>query len=82
MAEDDMKQWLKKHRAKERRIARSLRGRALLTIDHLLTNIESDDPFLCKLYSIAHCATGLCDNPHEDWVKELNQTYKELKDGG
>ncbi len=77
---DSMGKWLTEQRARENRHARTLKGRALLTIDHILTNIGSEDEVLSKLYRIAHCATGVCQNPHEDWVRELNETYKSLKE--
>jgi len=67
--------------AKDRRdrCAQTLQGRALLTIDHILSELESEDKLLEKLYRIAHCATGVCPNPHEDWVKELEEDCEKLK---
>lgn len=75
------KEWLEKQKGRERRCARTLKGRALLCIDHILSNIGSEDPLLSKFYRLAHCATGVCLNPHEDWVDEVNQTYKQLIEG-
>lgn len=72
---------LNRLRRKERLCAKTLKGKALLTIDHILSNIGSEDKLLSELYCIAHCATGVCSNPHEDWVKKLEITYKELTNG-
>ena len=69
--------WLTNHRRKEALCAKTLKGRALLTIDHILSNIESEDKLLSKLYRIAHCATGICD--HAGWVEELETTYLEVR---
>jgi len=52
--------------------------RALLLIDHILSNIGDEDPLLSRLYTIAHSAHGECPNPHEDWVKETEDTYKAM----
>lgn len=73
---------LKRFRGRERLCARTLKGRALLVIDHILVNIESEDKLLCMLYRIAHCATGVCGNIHEDWVEELEANYKRLVGNG
>ena len=73
-----MDKWLNEHRKRERRCARTLKGKALLVIDHLLTNMGDEDNRICKLYRIAHCATGVCKDPHEDWIEEVHQTYKDL----
>jgi len=73
---ENMQEWLTKQRHKEKLCTRTLKGKALLCIDHILSNIESEDPLLGKLYRIAHCAIGVCENPHEDWIKEVNETYE------
>ena len=73
-----MDKWLKEHRKREADCAKTLQGKALLVIDHILTDIGDEDEMLRKLYRIAHCATGVCGCPHEGWVEEVNQTYKEL----
>lgn len=75
---DEMKVELKRSQITEARCARTIKGKALLTIDHILVNIESEDPLLCKIYRIAHSATGTCGNPHKDWLEETNKTYQTL----
>ena len=79
--ERDMKAEFKRLKTRERLCAKTLKGRALLVIDHILTNLESEDELLSKLYKIAHCATGVCSNKHEDWIAELEEAYKEADNG-
>ena len=69
---------LKAIRKREARCAKTFQGRALLVFNHILTGFESEDKLLSKLYRIAHCATGTCGNPHEDWVKEVEDTYTQI----
>ena len=76
---NNMDTYLKEQRAKERKCARTLKGKALLVIDHILTNLGSDDELLSRLYGIAHCATGVCGNQHESWQKEVHELYEKLK---
>ena len=71
-------EYLKQSRIREKRCAKTLKGEALLVIDHILTNIESEDKLLSTLYRIAHCSTGVCENPHEDWQEEVHKLYKEV----
>ena len=78
MEKDNMVEWLQKARYREKLCARTLKGKALLCIDHILSVLESEDPLLNKFYRMAHCATGVCGNPHEDWVKEIEETYQKL----
>jgi hypothetical protein len=34
------------------------------------------------IYECAHVAIGTCDNPHKEWVKNVESTYKAMhKDG-
>ena len=73
------KDWLTKHRKRRQRCAKTLKGRALIVIDEILSNLESDNPLLERLYRLAHCATGVCENPHEDWVAEVNDLYDKIK---
>ena len=68
------KKFIEQARRRERICARTLKGRALLCIDGILSNLASEDQLTSKLYRIAHCATGVCGNPHEDWIKELEET--------
>lgn len=76
--DDKTQKWLEAYRKREKRCARDLKCRALLCIDHLIPEFEST-PLLDKIYRIAHSATDVCDADHEDWVKEINETYKKLK---
>jgi len=75
-----MDEWLKESRRREKLCARTLKGRALLCIDHILSELGDEDPLLLKVYRMAHCATVTCQNPHEDWIKEINETYQKLVD--
>ena len=70
--------YLKKHRKRERLCVRTLKGKALFVIDHLLN--ESEDKMLRQIYRIAHSATDVCENPHEDWKAETDELYKKFKD--
>lgn len=76
---EEMSAELIRLRHREHLCARTFKGKTLLVIDHLLANIESEDKLLNKLYRFAHCATGICDNPHPDWIKEVEETYQALK---
>ena len=35
-----------------------------------------------NIYAYAHIASGTCDNPHKDWVNQLNEHYDRLKKMG
>lgn len=72
-----MDDWLAQRRKRKARCASTLQGKALLVIDHLLS--ESDDPMLGRIYRIAHTAAGVCNAPHGDWEKEIHNLYEELK---
>jgi len=63
---------------------RNLRGskmdiktKALRTIEGIC--LLDEKPENGNFYRIAHVALGTCENPHEDWVKFLNNTYRNLK---
>lgn len=74
--------WLKEYRRRQKQNSKTLKGRALILLDHLLCNDSfGDDKFLCLLYRIAHSTSGVCDNKHEDWVMEIERLYKEEVDG-
>lgn len=73
--------WLAKHRKRRRRCAKTLKGKALICIDAILSNSASDEPLLGLLYRLAHCATGVCLNPHKKWVAEVNDTYDKIDKG-
>lgn len=75
--------WLIRHKRRQKLNSKTLKGRALILLDHLLCNDNfEDNKFLCLLYRIAHSASGVCGNKHEDWVVETEKLYKEfVKDG-
>ena len=75
---DEMKSCLEESRKREKSCARTLKGKALLVIDHLLSLNESDDPLLNQIYTIAHSATGVCQGDHKDWIDEIHKTYEKL----
>ncbi len=76
---DQAREYLKKSRKRERQCARTIKGKALLVIDHLLSLDESEDRRLCQIYRIAHSATGVCLNPHKEWKKDIDDLYDKLK---
>jgi len=71
--------WIRGYRKRMERSAKTLQGRALICIDRILSENEDDDPLLDQLYRIAHCASGVCSNPHADWVAEVNETYEGIE---
>ena len=70
--------WLKESRQRRRRNTRTLKGRALFVIDYILSERMSEDKLEILLYTIAHSATSICSNPHEDWVKETERLYQQF----
>jgi hypothetical protein len=58
----------------------SLKDKALLTIEGIC--LASGRAELDSIYTFAHVANGHCENPHEDWVRDLDATYKQLKKDG
>jgi hypothetical protein len=54
--------------------------RALLAIEAFGLMADDADPapasIMTKIYCIAHSATGRCRNPHEDWVKMIEECEK------
>lgn len=68
-------------RKRERKVVRTLKGKALRTIDMLTCNDDfKDNELLSLIYRIAHSASGVCGNSHEDWQKEIEKTYQSLKE--
>lgn len=61
---------------------RSRKNKALMVIDGLLLLIEPEDKLLGAIYRIAHAGLGHCPNPHEDWVKEIDDTFNALRKNG
>ena len=80
MTLEHVRQELERLREAERICAQTPQGKALLVMDHILTVIDTRDPFLNTLYKIAHSATGVCGNPHEDWKRETNELYDKIKE--
>jgi len=92
MLEAQLRQSIPIIEAEARKVEReridSLRDKALEVIEYL----TCDDDFalsdsrecklLTKIYTYAHVARGHCENPHEDWRKELEETWQALKSDG
>lgn len=75
------KEWLKTHRAKERKLVKDPKVKALRLIDMLTCNDDyANNELLTIIYKIAHSAHGICGNPHDDWKQEMDDLYKRLKD--
>ena len=49
--------------------------------DYGAPNCNNDQKLLCLIYKFVHIARGHCENPHEDWVKELNDLHKRICGG-
>lgn len=76
----NMEKWLEEHRGKERDLVKDPRVKALQVIDMLTCNDEfGNSKLLSTIYRVAHSATGICDNKHEDWLAETEKLYGELK---
>jgi len=41
---------------------------------------RQDDETMSLIYRISHVANGDCKNPHEDWLKELDDIYNDLEE--
>jgi len=54
------------------------KDKALLVIEGMILATEPGDEFSGAIYKFAHVGLGDCRNPHEDWVKELEKTYRKL----
>lgn len=53
--------------------------RALLIIEGL-TYLGPDNELIGNIYSVAHVATGHCENPHEDWLADMDKYEADLKE--
>lgn len=71
--------WLKNHRKREKKIASNVMGKALITIDKLISIDEPTDKRLGLIYRIAHSASGLCEANHKNWLDEIDEVYNSLK---
>ena len=62
----------------------NIKDKALLVIEGLACEDMTMPPGkkLSMIYKFAHIAGGQCNNPHESWVKFLDDTYKALKKHG
>ncbi len=65
-----------------------LKDKALEVIEELTCNDDFGAPdaspekkLLTKIYCFVHVARGHCENPHEDWVAELEKYHKHLCGG-
>ena len=70
--------WLLECRKRENICGRTLKGRALLVIDYLLSEIGPKGPLLTKIYCIAHCTSGVCENKHKGWKQETEELFQKL----
>ena len=52
--------------------------KALAVIEGLILLQEPTFGLLADLYKFAHVGLGECGNAHEDWVRELEDTYVAL----
>ncbi len=66
------------------KVATSLHEKALMTIEELTCNDDfsmKETPeckLLCAIYRYAHIGLGRCQNPHEEWARELDQVYEKI----
>lgn len=57
-----------------------IKAKALYTIEGMILGVEPENKMLNACYKFAHVALGHCENPHNEWLKELEETYSKLKD--
>jgi len=61
----------------------NIKTKALSVIEGLtLGDFSPDEKILQACYRFSHVALGRCQNPHTDWLDELDSTYRALVDGG
>ena len=66
-------------RAKEAEAVKDPKVKALRVIDMLTCNDEfENNKLLGVIYRVAHSASGICDNEHEEWQKETQELYENL----
>lgn len=64
---------------RKRKILTSTRSIALATIEMLTCRDDfGDHKLLSAIYRYAHVGVGHCLNKHEDWEKEMRDTYSKL----
>ena len=67
-------------RARETKAVKDPRVKALRVIDMLTCDDEfADNKLLSTIYRVAHSASGICGNAHEDWQQEAAKLYDSLK---
>ena len=61
----------------------SLKDKALRVVEVMseLASVEKTTLDPDEVYRLVHVGTGTCNNPHPDWVKELEDTYQAFKEG-
>lgn len=52
--------------------------RTLLVIEGVCLTKDPEDKLASQIYTICHGGMNLCNNPHEDWVKEINELQNSL----
>ena len=52
---------------------------ALVSGDIIYADIEKIEE---DIYKIAHIGTGTCENPHEDWVEEVEKMFLKFENNG
>ena len=57
---------------------KGIRVKALKTIEGMILATEPTNEMLRACYRFTHVALGACENPHQDWANELEQTYQKL----
>jgi len=74
-----MEKELARIRAKEAGAVKDPKVKALRVIDMLTCNDEyENNKLLSDIYKVAHSASGICDNEHEEWQKETRELYEAL----
>ena len=52
---------------------------ALVSGDIIYADIEKIEEDICK---IAHVGTGTCENPHEDWIEDVEKMFLKFEQNG
>ena len=76
----NMKDELHRIRVAEKETVKDPKVKALCVIDMLTCNDDfGDHKLLSTIYRVAHSASGICGNEHQDWQKETQMLYRKLK---
>lgn len=71
---------IKLPKPRKMRPVKTLPAKALRVIEEITCNDDfSDNSVLSACYRYSHVAIGHCLNKHEDWAKELEDTYAALQ---